>query len=199
MGASIHVQPENVWSFFQKNRERLSEEMVAIAENGDTEYAVYLTEEDGYPLLCVCKGDDAPEYEEGAVNERDCANTAKRCYTQYLFPVTVTSKKAENYFVGQDESKETLALQEREDAICAREDELLFAICDFLQVVLAETCFEVTELYDEETLMEILDGILEKLASDYNMTIYRPMMVEDAAGDEVYTEYPYGKPEYEEI
>ena len=43
MGASIHIQPENIWSFFQKNRKRLSEEMVSIAENDDTEYAVYLT------------------------------------------------------------------------------------------------------------------------------------------------------------
>ena len=66
MGVQIHVPADKVWEFFQENKKRLKEEMVAIAENEDTEYTVYLTDEEGYPLFVVCQGDEDAEYEEAA-------------------------------------------------------------------------------------------------------------------------------------
>lgn len=56
MGVKIYIPAADVWSFFENNKKRLSEEMVIIAENTETEYAVYLTEENGYPLFVVCQG-----------------------------------------------------------------------------------------------------------------------------------------------
>lgn len=199
MGASIHIQPENIWSFFQKNRKRLSEEMVAIAENDDTEYAVYLTEEDGLPHFCVCKGDGAPEYEEGAINEQDCADTAKKCCVQYLFPVTVTSRRGKPYAFDEEDAVADLVEPDQEDTIYEREDDLFFALYDFLNVVLQsdESNVDAAEIFDQDSLETILDSILEDLATNFGMPIYRPMMVEDGNGCEVYTEYPYGEPEYE--
>ena len=44
MGVHIHIPADAVWGFFQASRKRLNKEMVLIAENTDTEYAVYLTE-----------------------------------------------------------------------------------------------------------------------------------------------------------
>ena len=64
MGVQIHVPADKVWEFFQENKKRLKEEMVAIAENEDTEYTVYLTDEEGYPLFVVCQGDEDAEYDE---------------------------------------------------------------------------------------------------------------------------------------
>ena len=49
MGVKVYVPAGDVWSFFQSNIDRLKNEMVAIAENEDTKYAVYLTEDKGYP------------------------------------------------------------------------------------------------------------------------------------------------------
>lgn len=93
MGVKIYVPAEDVWAFFQSNTARLKEEMVAIAENVDTKYAVYLTEDKGYPSFSVCKGDSKAEYQEGAISEDDCTDTAKKCYVRYLFPVMVTNEK----------------------------------------------------------------------------------------------------------
>ena len=73
-------------AFFQSHKDRLSKEMVVIAENKDTEYAVYLTEDNALPLFSVCKGDAKPEYEECVLTETGCNEAAKRLYAQYLFP-----------------------------------------------------------------------------------------------------------------
>ena len=56
MGVHIHIPADAVWGFFQASRKRLNKEMVLIAENTDTEYAVYLTEENDLPVLAVAKG-----------------------------------------------------------------------------------------------------------------------------------------------
>lgn len=199
MGTSIHLQPENIWQFFQKNKKRLSEEMVAIAENDETEYAVYLTEENGFPHFCVCKGNGAPEYEEGAINEQDCTDTAKKCCVQYLFPVTVTSRRGKLYAFDEDGGITDFDEQDQEDTICQREDDLFFALYDFLNVVLQsdEDSFDTEEVFDQESLEAILDNFLEYLASEFEIPIYRPMIVEDETGGDVYTEYPYNGPENE--
>lgn len=46
------------YGVFQASRKRLNKEMVLIAENTDTEYAVYLTEENDLPVLAVAKGNE---------------------------------------------------------------------------------------------------------------------------------------------
>ena len=51
MGVHIYVAANTVWAFFQSHKDRLSKEMVVIAENKDTEYAVYLTEDNALPLF----------------------------------------------------------------------------------------------------------------------------------------------------
>ena len=136
MGVNIHVPADEVWSFFQKNKDRLEKEMVAIAENDDTDYAVYLTEDYGYPTFFVCKGDAEPEYEEGAISADDCLKTARKCYSQYLFPVSVCSQKSFQEDDDNDENEIEDNSQEIQDIMYEREDELRMALCDFLQVVL---------------------------------------------------------------
>jgi hypothetical protein len=197
MGVKIHVPAEEIWSFFQKNKSRLVEEMVVVAENDETEYAVYITEGDGYPCLSVCKGREAPEYEEGAINAKDCMDTADRCFKQYLFPVTVTTGD-KRYFPSHDFDDDVkpmnYAQQEKEDAVYEREDELQLAICDFLQVTLQDGCDgrEVMDIYGLEMVDEILNSVLQSLAHDYGFPVYRPTLYTDeATGEDEYTEYPY--------
>ena len=93
MGVKVYVPAGDVWSFFQSNIDRLKNEMVAIAENEDTKYAVYLTEDKGYPSFSVCKGNSKAEYEEGAISESDCTETVKRCYVRFLFPIVINNEK----------------------------------------------------------------------------------------------------------
>nr|DAZ22990.1 MAG TPA: hypothetical protein [Caudoviricetes sp.] len=194
MGVNIHVPADEVWSFFQKNKDRLEKEMVAIAENDDTDYAVYLTEDYGYPTFFVCKGDDEPEYEEGAISADDCLKTARKCYSQYLFPVSVCSQKSFQEDDDNDENETEDSAQEMQDLVYEREDELRMALCDFLQVVLLddEENSDIESTYGSAMIDEILDHFLEYLGFEHSLPVYRPMFVaDDDAGCEVYTEFPY--------
>lgn len=192
----IYIPADDVWSFFQSNIDRLKKEMVIIAENEDTEYAVYLTEDKGYPSFAVCKGNEKPEYEEGAISETDCTETAKRCYVRYLFPVVVNNLKGfPKGTFDEPEEEEDLTEQDRQDRVYEREDELQLALCDFLAVALNldGDPVEVVEAECGNALInEILDYFLEYLGFEQCLEIYRPMfLTDDETNSEVYTEYPY--------
>lgn len=199
MSVKIYIPADEVWSFFFKNKERCTEEMVEIAANDETEYAVYLTEDEGCPMLSVCHGDDEPECEEGTISMDDCTETAKRMFIRYLFPVTVTCDKAVSQksivkYEEPDEDDED-SEQEKLDEIYQRDDELTLALCDFLKVVFEEDVdgAELIELYGESIIVQILDELLECLANDHCFTnIRRPTFVTDPeTGYKFYTEYPY--------
>lgn len=199
MSTKIHIPADEVWSFFFKNKERCAEEMVEIASNDETKYAVYLTEDEGYPMLSVCHGDDEPEYEEGTISKDDCTETAQRMFIRYLCPVTVTCGKTvfqENIAKDEepDEDDESTE-QDRLDEIYERDDELTLALCDFLKVVFEEDVdgAELLETYSESVIVEILDEFLEHLATNHCFTdIRRPTFINDPeTGVEFFTEYPY--------
>ena len=190
MGAKIHIPADEVWSFYTKNKERCTKEMIAIAENKEIEYVIYLTEDNGYPLFCVCKGNNDPEYEEGAIDEKDCAETARRCFFKYLFPIIENNDKIT---LGTDDSI-LEDLVDQEDIIYEREDELHLAMGDFLQTVLKEngSGAEIIDLYGLDMVDEILDFILHYLTTKYCFKICRPMIItEDDMGNKIYVEYPY--------
>lgn len=193
VGVHIYVAANTAWSFFQNNKGRLSKEMVVIAENTDTQYAVYLTEDNASPLLSVCKGDAKPEYEECVLTETGCNEAAKRLYTQYLFPVMIVDKK--KCSSETQEESEDLTRQDMEDAQYEREDELTLALCDFLSVVLQESeddSPEIADAYGTGFISDVLDHFLEYLALEQCLPIYRPMIITDEeTGCEVYTEFPY--------
>lgn len=201
MGVIIHIEPEDIWQFFQKNKKRLKKEMVLIAENEETEYALYLTEEDNLPLFSVCKGDGEPEYEEGAVNEKDCADTAKQCCAKYLMPVTVRSARRYGGVLEDDDEGDTplSTRQEQEETIENREWELLFAMGDFLMTATKDdTCSDgsdYVDTYGAVVVQDILDTLLPMLAEEYGLAVYRPTMMDDGeTGEEVFVEYPYNDP-----
>lgn len=196
MGVHIHIPADAVWGFFQESRKRLNKEMVLIAENTDTEYAVYLTEENDLPVLAVAKGDEKTEYKEHCVSEDDCTTVAKKFYTRYLFPVMITDGK----YIPEDVPDETEedgdeTWMDMEDTMYERNDELRLAMADFLAIALQEGDNDGTnilEAYGYEAVDEILDGFLKELSDNYGFHIYRPMIVtEKESGCEVFTEFPY--------
>lgn len=196
MGVHIHIPADAVWGFFQESRKRLNKEMVLIAENTDTEYAVYLTEENDLPVLAVAKGDEKTEYKEHCVSEDDCTTVAKKFYTRYLFPVMITDGK----YIPEDVPDETEedgdeTWMDMEDTMYERNDELRLAMADFLAIALQEGDNDGTnilEAYGYEAVDEILDGFLKELSDNCGFHIYRPMIVtEKESGCEVFTEFPY--------
>ena len=189
---NIEVPAGEVWSFFHRNIERLKTETVVIAENTETEYAVYLTEKNGMPYLSACKGDKPFEYSEGCVSPTDCESTAKKMYVNYLFPIQVKDESAvtDN---GELEEDYPLTRQDMEDAIYERDDELELALGDFLDVVLDyNSKVDPLSHFGRETFFAILEDFLTILAEDYGELIYRPSIITDEeTHDEVYCEYPY--------
>lgn len=196
MGVNIHLKPTEVWPFFAENKARLENEMVAIAENEETSHSVYLTEENGCPLLSVYK-DDTKLYEEGAVSAADSESTTKQIYLKYLFPVIVHEPKYNFQSDLDEEDDEELTaemeLQMMEDEIYEREDALMFAMQDFLEVVLnCNTPSQIKELYGEDLVDELLDSFCRLLAEEHLISVYRPTFVTDEeTGEESYVEYPY--------
>ncbi len=188
MAVKIYVEPDDTWDFFDDNLYRLKEEMVLIAENEETEYSVFITENNGNPLFSVCKGDAAPEYEAESSDEIDCVNTAEVLYMQYLYPVVVVDGHSIQLDDIDDES--ATRRQELEDGQYEREDELTMALCEFLEIVLqGDFCFE--ESCDLKMVEDTLDYILKYLTKNWNFSIYRPMFIDDGNGGEVYSEFPY--------
>lgn len=192
MGVNIHLKPSEVWPFFVANKARLGKEMVAIAENEETEYSVYLTEDKGSPQLSVYK-QNSKQYEEPAISELDCADTAKRIYLKYLFPVVISTP---DYDGNDDDEVPDLTpdeeIQNCEDTIYEREDELVFAMQDFLAVLLScKDPTQVSELYGEEIIDELLETFCRLLADEYMISVYRPSWVKESDGSESFVEYPY--------
>lgn len=196
MGIHIYVPAEDVWSYFQQNRKELEKEMVAVAENEYTSYAVYLTEDQGLPMFFVCKGECDPEYEEGAVTKNDCIKTMQRLVARYLLPVMVVDEELEGESEEPEDNEEDsyiLTRQDAEDEQYAREDELRFALCDFLGTALQiGDGSDFLNEFGEDAVSEILEDILERLALDYGFEIYRPTVTYDEdIGADVFVEYPY--------
>ncbi len=196
MNVEVYVKPKEVWEFFQKNKARLKEEMVLVAENLDTEYAIYLTETNGIPYFAACKGSAPPEKEEGAISESDCRETATRFYTQFLLPVIVKDGKTKVEEAKKLNLKEQAELEEQtqlEDEIYVREDELTMAAADFLRVVLMEgdDSSDIIDSYGVEMVNEFLDVALEYISGEMCLDVYRPTFIENEDGTEEYVEFPY--------
>lgn len=194
----IYVPVAELWSFYLQNIGRCRKEMVLIAENTDTEYAVYMTDDDGTLMFSVCKGDDQPEYEEYALNDDDCVSTAKKMMLRYLIPVSFVDGRVvmpDNLPEGLEDEDDELGLtrQDMEDEMYEREDELDLAIKDFLATVLQEPDTDrLIANYQQDFIDEVLDDFLRILAKDYCCEIFRPMFIEDAETKcEIYTQFPY--------
>lgn len=193
----IYIPATEVWSFYLQNSYRCKKEMVLIAENTDTEYAVYITDEDDALMLSVCKGDKSPEYEEYALNAEDCANITKKMMLRYLIPFAIVNGRTvlpDNLPKGlEDDGELSFSRRDMEDEMYEREDELDLAIKDFLTVVLQESDSDrLLANYQQDFIDEVLDEFLRILAKDYCCEIFRPMFIGDTeTGCEIYTQFPY--------
>lgn len=177
--AKVYVPAESAWGFFLENKDRLSKEMVLIAENGDC--SIYMTASVGRPMFCAYYG-EIMEYREETINEYDCARTAEEFYATYLFDDE------------DPEEPEEMSEQEKMDIAYEREDELVFAMCDFLEKVFDVDGKEIDVLQDigRPAVEDILDATLAYISDTYGLEIYYPQFVVDGkTGEETYTEYPY--------
>lgn len=202
MDASVEVylKADEVWGFFQDNKDRMKTEQVLVAENTDTKYEIYLTDFAGYPQFRVFRG-NIELHTESCIDKADTEYVAKWLYVKYLFPIGAntskqygqsnttaeTKKKEESKKSNTKKSESTKAL---EDIISEREDELTQATEEFLEVVL-EYYGAIEDFYGEGLIEEVLDSVCQQLANDWGISVRRPFCYEDDDGETIYLEYPY--------
>jgi len=193
MSVKIHIEPNKTWAFFKDNPDRMKNEMVAIAENEETEYVIYITDDDcSWPLFVVYKGEQHI-YEEDAISVEDCEDVAQRLYTKYLFPITISIDDYEQDIgVWGDDDAPPESLQDMEDTIYEREDALYFATTELLEVLLCCPVGEIEDQYGNYLVGEVLDKICEYLNTEQCVSVYRPAFITNDDGEEVFEEYPYG-------
>lgn len=190
MSAVIHVKPEDVWKFYNRNAERLADEMVSIAENEDTGTNVYLTEDNETPQLIVTNYNDKVVHEEYLVSGRDAEHSTKKIYEKYMVPLDPDDEEPED---------EDITRSDMEDEIYQREDEILMAFEDFLEVLLEENRDSLYDGYHDKQFDDLLNKIVRTIAVDAGIRVRRPMfLVDERTGLEVFTEYPYEEYEFED-
>lgn len=187
---NIYIKPKSVWAFCKNNPQRVKEEIVTIAENTETGYAVTVTEEKGYPYIAVYHNDnDETEFEEIAINEPDCERTVEKAYLNYLFPVTIVDEKES--IIPEEENESVL------DEIYEREDQLYLAMVDFLETVLNDDGNAIIEEAGRAAIEDILDNTLMYMAETYGFQVYRPTFITDEeTGAEWFVEFPYDPDSY---
>ena len=199
MSLKVYMTPKSVYTFFLENKRHLSENAILLMENEDTKYKIYLTEQDDFPYICVCKGDGQFEFKEYATDAKDCVDTIKQAFETYLRPVTVITDIIHEPEEEDDDDDVDMDEAAKQDEAYIRDSELTDALCDFLAVLTQENGANVdgTEILDDygfDLLDCILGEICVMLANEYDIAIYRPMFVTDSDnGAEVFVEYPYNE------
>jgi hypothetical protein len=178
----VHLKVDDAWDFFEKNTERLEEEMVEIASESQTSADIYLTEDDDFPCIVVYKN-DVEVQRECCLNKKDLENSLQKIYMKYLVPDN-----------SEDEPSEE---DEIDEEIRKREDEIYQAFANFINELTEDPASALEFCGGEDSIEHVVNHIIRYLAVDCGFRIRRPMYVlDDDLGEEVFTEYPYEEYEF---
>lgn len=190
----MYLSPKAAWDFIEKNRGRLEKESVLIAQREDgTE--VFLTGDYGECWVFVdYMGNEL--YSEEICSQHDCEATIRKVYKHHLLIPDELMDSCVQEEIGEDDTEVEDEAQQIMDMIYEREDEMFLAAVDFLGKLLC-----VDDDVDTATAVnaygidvgQFIDNVLEYLAADFNVSVYRPTMIEapDGSGEEILDEYPY--------
>lgn len=216
MGSVKHIQPLEAYGYFVRNKERLSEELVEIASNQETNTSVYMTEEDGNPSLYVYR-DDRKIFQSKCATIYETERNLRVIYATYMpDPEVVDAQKADA--TNTDDKKpeaekvdsveasipktniDDMSNAEFENYCEEREDVILAAVTALIEV-LTEGDSGVSELNKKDGIGidSVINHIVEFLAIKAGLTIRRPMtLIDDDTNTVVRTEYPYDEYEFSE-
>ena len=172
----IIVSSDDMWNYFQTNKEELKTTEHIVAENDEFGIIISLTEEDGFPCFIVT-ADEYQHAEEVAISEKDCKETITTLYENYL------SKKFITELLGEDSL---------EDKMYERELELDDAVISFLDIAIEDDSAAFLGLEADAICEDIKDHLLEYIYRKHGLSCRRPMFLEDEdTGEDFYEEYPY--------
>ena len=190
MMRNITVKPADIVEFYQKNKFRLSQEADDIAENEAIGVIIYLSDQNGRPMITVSADDMlVAEVSTGIDGLKDLVQTM---YDTYLDEQSFISAMTEGEDDGEYDEEELA-----EALINEREDELDAAVDDFLATVLQTNGYEYDSAIDK-IHDDVKEHFLEYLARKFKIELYRPMYLEDENGEDFFEEYPYDCMEFED-
>ena len=176
--ANIIIEAKDVWNYFTEHRKELIEDMITIAENTDFDVTIYLTNEDDLPYLMV-ESDNINSVQINIEDEESCGSIVQEAYKQYLTENILSIIAAEQ----EAEEDVELIIEEREgdiDGFILRLLEDLFG--DDEPIIYSEEVDDIVE--------DCKEHFLEYLYRKHNLSVYRPMELEDDEGV-FFEEYPY--------
>lgn len=183
MAQKIILQPDEVWDYFVEHEEECDECMFEIASCSEYGTAVYLSRSSKGIGCITVEADDQEVYNEEIIDGRDAKKTVQKVYDDYL-----TDKVIE--ILSDFEPQEDDTLQDQEDEIAMREEELDNFIWDFVMGVFGGETYADFDCTGE-VLDDLKDHFLEYMYRKHGFDIYRPMVLEDEDGTEFFEEYPY--------
>lgn len=174
----IKVSPDEIWEFFQVNKDRLSNEMYLIAEDDLDCIEVYVAAEKGLPYFTV-EVDGDITFKEPTVSELDAVKT----YQKILKGIGQSSKESRNK---GSEDEFDLPFEESDiDIAIERNDEIHMAAYDYLSILLQEDPEAFGFDLDE---IETFTLTIEKMLLDnFAILVEHPKMNEE--GTKVLSQY----------
>lgn len=209
----IHIQPVELWTYYEEERLRLLNELVEIASHEDTNTSVYVTDEDGFPYLYVYR-DDKKIFESKCYSQYMAERNLREIYTSYLTPLKVVSggaaAKEEETEIPDDDDED--ADTPPFDDLAAMTDEEWDTYCDEREGVIRDAVLSLIDILsedetsslelsteDDDSFDTVVDKIVEYLAIKCGFRIRRPMeVVDDDSGELVRSDYPYEEYEFGE-
>lgn len=183
MAQKIILQPDEVWDYFVEHEEECDQCMFEIASCSEYGTTVYLSRSSTGVGCISVEADDQEIYNEGIIDAEDAKKVVQKVYDDYL-----TDKVIEILSDFEPQGDDTL--QDQEDEIEMREEELDNLVWDFVTGVLGGDTY-VDFDYAGEVFDDLKDHFLEYMYRKHGLDIYRPMVLEDEDGTEFFEEYPY--------
>lgn len=175
---NIVLYPSGVWEYFQNHKDELKDNMLKIAESPNGSWEVWISSEDDNLRIIVTDMDDDIIDEGWATTEHECLDIVGDIYSCYLGYVDADDE------VDLDSEDEYI----NQELISAREDEIDVLFRNMLFDLLDKS---IAEDVIEEIADDVKEHTLEYIARRHGLPIYRPMYLEDEAGKDFYSEYPY--------
>lgn len=166
--------PYRAWDFYLENEDLLEWETMKIAKSISGLYTICMKVCDGEPFIVVYeKGVKDPVCEESFVSEGSATLAVMTIYDKYCVEDEDSYMRAERYEIIRD-----------------REEALLDALKNLVEVATNREVGFRDAFRNKSDARDSLDIILEHLAHDRGLVIYRPKF-EEIDGEERYIEYPY--------
>lgn len=175
----VFVEPQNVWNYFQQNRERLKGvcDIIAEIELEGVDLQVVLTEKNSLPQISIeLSESNEPIVDECIKNSEICEDTVK---TYFKIAENLSGEEANNCVAKTQIADELDFL-----TVARRETQLLSALKEFMTVAMGYSDDEFEFDIKEEEFTGILDCI-ENTLYECGYAIYRPQIIEDDEGNMV--------------